>query len=185
MPPPNIPNGNFYLNRYLDTVGDGSGLKDIILNYADGQVGKEEFIIAPPEGETFLVTRLLVEIVDAGSFDAASYGNGITLTNGITLQLMRGASEEIDLLDGVPIKANADFGRLCYDVEVSTWGQGNEYLHARWSFFKAGTPGLYLHGGDSDKIVLTVNDDMSDLVRQYWGVQGVNLNRDQHGDLIR
>jgi len=180
---PIIPNGRQYLNRTLDTVGNGSGTKNAIGDYSGG--GLETFFIAPPATQTFLITRFLPQVVDAGSFDAASWGNGITLANGVKVAVVRGSTDEIDLTDANTLKTNADWGRVCFDVFVSTWGVGNEYLHARWSFFKGGVPGLYLHGAHSDKLVVTLNDDMSDLVAQYFAVQGHVLELDQHGVIIK
>jgi len=187
MPPPSYPSGRQYLSRLLDSNGDGTGTKNIILDYrdpADG-IGETDYFIQPPAGEIFLITRLLVHIRDGGSFDAEKYGNGVTLTTGIVITLKRGAAVEVDLTDGVPIKSNAQWAQLCYDVAISTYGAGDEYLHARWSFFKGGVPGLYLHGDDEDKFVVTVNDKLDTLDEHSFTVQGHNVSRNQHGELIR
>jgi len=73
---------NESVDRFLDTNGDGTGTKSATGNYAESPVS---FFIQPPAGEVFRLNRMLVHIEDSGTFDSGSYGNGITLTNGITV----------------------------------------------------------------------------------------------------
>ena len=153
--------------RYLDTNFDGTGTKNAIGNYS-GAV--EAFGITPPSGEVYKITRMIVSVRDGNGFSAADYGN-ITngLTNGISVYQVKGSLILNDLTDGVPIQTNAGWGTVCYDVDVKTWGVGEESLLVRWTFAKSGRP-LTLGFGESLEVRL--NDDLSDLSSHTFMVQG-------------
>ena len=163
---------NKCLYRYLDTDGDGTGTKNAVGNYS-GAV--EEFKIVPAAGETFYLSRIMVSVTDAGSFDSGSYGNNITLTNGISLKLKNTGDPTIDITDGVPIITNSDWCRLAGpDVSVMSWGSGDEQMVVRFTFTKAGQA-LKLSGDDGASFCVELNDDFSNLVSQYFMVQGSYL----------
>jgi len=160
---------NFY--RFLDTVGDGSGTKSAIGNYSETGDGETIFRIAPPANTIYYVSRMLVHVVDSGSFDSGSYGNAITLVNGIAMKLVNSGGLVQDMLDGVPIITNPDWARQCYDVSSSSYGSGNETLSVRWTFTKAGKF-IALSGDNGDELQVVFHDDFSDLVAHYFQVQG-------------
>jgi len=155
------------LIRILDTTGDGTGTKDAIGNYS-GSVTR--FLIKPGVGEKFIISRMLGQIVDSGSFDSGSYGNGITLTNGITAGYRKNGVE-IDLLDGQVVKTNVDWAGVCYDVTHSNFGAGNEYLNFRWTFSKSGT-WIELNGNNGDELWVGLHDNFTGLISQFFTVQG-------------
>jgi hypothetical protein len=155
--------------RYVDTIGDGSGDKQAIGDYSG--TSETVFKFAPGAGQVARVHRLMLQVEDVGTFDSAKYGNGITLANGISIATHDSTSELIDLTDGLPIKTNADWGRICYDVSVLTFGQGNEHLIARWTFSKAGAP-LRLDGDLGQYLGITLSDDFSGLVAHTFCLQG-------------
>ena len=154
--------------RYLDTNGDGTGTKTAIGEY---QAGAEIFYIQPPTGQVYRLSRILPFVEDAGTFDSGSYGNGITLTNGITVRVQNDSGTIVDLTDGLPVKLNTHWARLCYDLTISKFGTGNEYLHARWTFAKSGQM-IRLVGDNNERLEVVLHDDFSDLVSQYFMVQG-------------
>ncbi len=162
---------NELLFRYLDTVGDGSGTKNAVGDYSSSAT---KFLIKPPSDETFIIERLIVSVEDGGSFDAAKYGNGITLTNGMHVHEEVNGVQKLDLIDaggGQTIKTNADWGALCYDADVKTWGTGNQVLLVRWTFSKAGAP-VRLDGAIGEELTITLNDDFSALVDHRFMAQG-------------
>jgi len=159
------------INRYLDTNGDGTGTKSAVGEYHDAGAGAEIFYIQPPPGTIYRLSRMIPFVEDTGSFDSGSYGNGITLTNGILMRIQNDSGTILDLLDGLPIHINTHWARLCYDMTVSTFGLGNEYLHARWTFSKAGQY-IRLDGDSNERLEVVLNDDFSDLVSQYFKVEG-------------
>ena len=90
--------------RFLDTNGDGTGITNAIGNY---NVTPTEFFIKPLVGEVYEIDRLIIQIADNGSIDAGSYGNGISLTNGITLKKIDDLGNIlIDLTNNAPILTN-------------------------------------------------------------------------------
>ena len=157
--------------RYLDTNGDGTGTKTAIGEYHDAGDGAEIFYIQPPAGSVYRLARMLPFVEDFGTFDSGSYGNGITLANGIAIRVQDDNGTILDLLDGLPIQINTHWARMCYDMSVSSFGVGNEYLHARWTFAKSGQM-IRLVGDNNERLEVVLNDDFSDLVSQYFMVQG-------------
>jgi len=156
------------LDRYLDLSGDGSGASSAVGNYA---AAEEIFYIQPPKSTIFILERMLVYVEDTGAFDAASYGNGITLTNGIVVRKQNDSGTILDLTAGKPVKSNAHWKRLCYDASVSSYGTGNESLGVRWTFSKAGYP-IKLDGGKNERLEVVLNDSFVDLVDHTFLVQG-------------
>lgn len=161
-----------HLVRILDTNGDGTGTTNANGNYASAA---DDFYIKPPVGTRYEIDRLIVFIQDTGAFDAELYGNGAILTNGISLlQLNFDGTTRVDLTGGLSIKSNADWGRLCYDVDVKTWGTGDEVLLARFTFSKFGGP-LTLDGDAGQSLVVRLNDNLSALVYHYFTVEGQSI----------
>jgi len=119
------------------------------------------------------VARMLVSVGDTTGMQAEEYGNlGAALTNGvsvITRTAASGGSTIIDLTDGLPITTNSAWGSLCFDVNLKSWGAGDELLVVRWTFALAGQP-LYLDTGQ--QIVVTLDDDLSGLQTHYFVIQG-------------
>ena len=153
--------------HYLDTNGDGTGAKSAVGNYA---VTADQFYYECPTGKTAEINRMLVYIEDAGTFDSGDYGNGLALTNGLTLKVL-GADDTVqcDMTAGLPVKQNGHWARLCYDANHQNYGVGNEYIAVRWTFSQTGRP-LTLDA--CEKLVLTVNDDFTGLVDHTFHIQG-------------
>jgi len=152
-------------SRYLDTNGDGTGTKTANGNYA---AAAEEFYIQPAEWQTLSLARLIVYAEDTGGMDNGSYGNGITLTNGIRVILTKDGVDT-DLDGGLAIKSNGQWKRLCYDEHIDSAGSGNDSMAVRWTFTKAGQE-LKISG--SDKLRVILNDDFTGLIDHTFLVQG-------------
>lgn len=156
------------LFRFLDTNGDGTGTKNANGNYS---VTADDFFIQPAAGEVFVLNRLIVELRDSQGIQAEEYGNlGSALSNGINIKVTDSSDVEIlDLTDGLPVTTNAAWGRMSYDVDVKSWGAGDEVLLCRWTFGASGRP-LILK--DQQKFKVTLNDNLTGLVAHYFMVQG-------------
>lgn len=168
------------LFHFADTVGDGSGLIDAIGDYSSGALGLTEFAFAPAAGEVFKIARLIVTIEDAGTFDSAAYGNGITLTNGISIHkrtgVPNGSSTLIqDLTAADPVHTNTEWGSYCYDVALHDFGAGNPVLLVRWTFSKSGGD-VELDGDAAEYLSIRCSDDMSALVGHEFQLQGFQAN---------
>ena len=139
-------------------------------NYATVQ----RFWRGPAVGKKWVISRLLVTVEDSGSFDSGNYGNGVVLTNGISVQVWDGSNVDLDLTDSHPIKTNVDYAHFCYDVAISSFGVGNEYLNARWTFAKAGK-GILLDGDATERIAVALHDDFTGLVDHHFLIQGYEV----------
>jgi hypothetical protein len=130
-----------------------------------------QFTLEPAAGETLFVTRLLMSLRDS-AINADDYGAiAGGLTNGITVKVYQGSTEVADLTDGVAIKTSGDWARICYDSSIYSWGAGDVFQGARWTFEKHGSP-IRLDGSQSEKLVVVCNDDLDGLVNQYFVAQG-------------
>ena len=157
------------ISQYLDDNGDGTGSKNANGDYS---LGVENFFYKAT-GYTD-IHRVIVSIQDSGSFRANGYGaifGAGAPSNGILVKVIDSddLTELIDLTDNIGIKTNAQWGKLCYDVDVKAWGVGDEFLLARWTFTRGGSP-LFLKPGQSLRFVL--NDDFSGLVDHAFLIQG-------------
>lgn len=162
------------LHRRLDLNGDGTGTKDLVGNYSGGAVYAH--IECPADADfPYVLWRMIAAVGDTNGVTAEEYGNlGSPLSNGIEMVCRDPNGVDIlDMTDGFPITSNAEWGVPTYDVDLKTWGSGNELLLARWTFANFGTP-LILPPGYSFGLVL--NDDFSGLVRHFFTVQGFIAN---------
>ena len=154
------------ISRFLDTNGDGTGTKNARGNYASAATP-----LYFKATTTVNLHRMIIHIGDTTGMQAQKYGNIAELTNGYTVKVIDNdnVTELMDLCNLVPIKSNGGIGRYCYDVELRTWGAGNEFVQARWTFAKAGQP-LRLKQGQ--RLSITLNDDLTGLLEHYFMVQG-------------
>lgn len=165
---PDSQNADRLILRALDTNFDHTGTTVATGNYAGAPV---EFGVAPPYGERYVITRLIVSVKDSGSIDADKYGNGVTLTNGIIVAVKRGAAVIVSLTNGDPVHTNAEWAEKCYDADISDYGAGDNFLHARWTFAKTGRP-VVLDGELGDRLVVILNDDFTGLTGHRFTVNG-------------
>ena len=166
-----------YFSRHLDTVGDGSGVTQAIGDYSGG--GGTDFLIKAAPNEVLHIHRLLVYFEDT-AIDADGYGATAAgaVSPGITIKLANDNGTMIDITDGDEITRSADWAHYCYDAQVLTWGAGNEFLAARWTFTKAGST-IDVRGDDvnrgavnGEKFLLHLEDSFVHLVGQRFIVQG-------------
>ncbi len=155
------------LFRFLDTNGDGTGTKNAIGDLSSTPV----FLITAPAGYEYILNRMIVKIEDAASgFNADTYGGLTALTNGILLgHYNSSGAQDLDLLDGEPIKQNLNWARNCFDATIESFGSGTDFFKVRWTFANAGNP-LVLEPGES--LRLTIQDDLTGLIGQFFQVQG-------------
>lgn len=160
------------LFQALTTDGTITGTSTATGDYSDATgIGATTFYIQPPAGQSYKLYRMIVQIKDTAGIDADKYGNGITLTNGITVVQTINGVDALDLLGGsTPIKTNSEWGRGCYDVENKEWGSGNEFIQARWTFVKGGLP-IFLQ--ETDTFEVRLHDDFRGLLDHCFHMQGV------------
>jgi hypothetical protein len=130
----------------------------------DASVTAATYEVDSTEGTTaFVVRELLVAIEDTGSIDVGQYGNGVTLTNGVLVELRDSVDALIRTLSAAPIVTNMDWAaHMAADHTLATFGSGANNLFIRVPFASHGEQGLLLAGGD--KLVVTLNADFTGLV---------------------
>ena len=161
-------NSGTLLYQYLDVDGDGTGVFNAVGNYA---AAAEDFYIQPPVDTLYVIHRMIIHIHDGAAFSAEKYGALAVLTNGVsvTVKQVSPAVDLVDLTAREPIVSNAEWGALCFDVDLASYGQGDVYLNVRWTFSKAGQP-IVLN--DNQRLAVTVNDDLTGLIGHKFMVQG-------------
>ena len=159
------------LYKFLHLEGD-STVVDAVGNYSDAGLGKTAFIIKPKPGEIIMIARMIISYTDDGAFDSGSYGNNITLTNGITSYFRQNGIDVYQGLDpNIPIMKNPGWAALCYDSRIDDYGQGEVQLSARFTFTTTGKY-IRLNGDTGDEYVLYFHDDFTGLNRQSFLMQG-------------
>jgi hypothetical protein len=155
--------------RYADTVGNGSGTNNFIGNYA---AAAEQAILTAGGKEDYVISRLIVSVYAVKTFTAQIYASVAQLTNGIEVKHIAADGTTVlnDLTDGVPVTTNSEWGALCYDADVKSWGAGNEMLLVRWTFAKAGQDGINVSEGESLRVFL--EDNHSGLLGHRFMFQG-------------
>lgn len=133
-----------------------------------------EFYYKNTEYLTCEIHRLLISIEDAGNFDSAAFGNGITLTNGIEIKHFDAAGAVItDFTGGLFLKTNGHLGRLFYDIDLVNFGVGNQILNGRFTFAKSGSPCKLKNG---ERIGVIFRDDFTGVVSHTYMIQGWGSN---------
>ena len=149
--------------NYLSSDGTTSGTKDM------ATTADEYYFTMPSAG---YIHRMLVSYEDEGGGVVGEYGNlGAALTNGILVRVIAddGTTVLQDLLDGIPIKTNGQWARVCYDHQVLNYGAGTDLWCTRWTFDKTGRP-LFLQAGQ--RISMEIQDDLTNLSSHFAMVQG-------------
>ena len=155
---------HYYKYLYLD------GSPGVKSSNVDGSAVSQEFIFDATENTE--VERMLIMIQDDAAISAEKYGGLAALTNGVIFELFRGGVLDLDFCDGVPVKSNAHWGALCYDVEPWDPPVGDKFVLVRWTFAKSGLP-LYMY--PTDRLRMTIRDDLTGLVDHRAMIQGVRV----------
>lgn len=125
-----------------------------------------------PPGHRAAIRRLIAKIVAEPPIRTHNYGRGPALEDGIRVVYVRDGTE-FDLTGGVPVKANGDWGGVCYDVKREAWGTNDQYVHARWTFSEPrGGLTVWLNAGDSFEIRSTDTFGPDRITTQTFMIQG-------------
>jgi hypothetical protein len=155
------------ISQYMDTTGDGTGTYEANGDYSGAA---EEFLYVA--ARPVEIHRMVVTIEDTVGMQAEEYGNlGAALTNGVVVEIRDENDNVLVVLTGQdPVHTNAEWGSHCYDVDLKTWGSGDELLLVRWTFEKKGEP-VQLDTGQ--KLVVRLNDNFTGLLQHRFFAQGI------------
>lgn len=158
---------------FLDTVGDLTGS---IEQAVDGSSTPVNFLYTVPTGYVYYVNRIIIAIQDSGKFDAAKYGNGLVLPNGIQIGTLLATGGTVDATAQLPIKTNSDWASYAYDLTFHSEGAGDDVAVASYSFQEDGLP---LTISEGNAFLMRVNDNLTGIVRQHARVAGVLVKKDR------
>ncbi len=159
------------LYRYLSLDGLTTDSCQVRSDYSSSTA----FKVTPGPTEVFVLERMIVYIEDGNGMQFEEYGNlNSALTNGITVLHTQddGASTLLDLTNGITIKSNGQWARLCYDMDLKEEpGAGDDCVVVRWTFGAAGEA-LYIRGDRDEDFRILVHDDLTGLTEHTFMVQG-------------
>ena len=162
------PRGPVRAENWISSYMTNGSTIHAVGNYA-GAV--EQFKFAPTRRVS--VHRLIAYIQDTGNFSVSTYGNGLVLTVGIRLVVRAADDSLIQAIDGgEPIKSNADWSSLCYDINYHSFGVGDNALAVRWTFERAGAP-ILIDGTLGEYLAMELNDSFLTLTDHTFCVQGL------------
>jgi hypothetical protein len=158
-----------HIFQRLDTNGNGSGTVNAIGDYSGGSA--TPFYITPQAvGTQMVLSRIMIYIEDDNNqFTLANYGGATALTTGVWPRVVRGNGQTVSLSGSLRVKSNADWQAMCYDVQMTSFAAGNNYLNARWTFSRSGWP-IVLNFGD--QLQFYMQDSLTALIRHEFMVQG-------------
>ena len=148
-------------------VADGTNLE---MNVGSA----DKFYAGPADGTYWVLHRALIYMEDAQTMTASTYGGVTELTNGTKFYTTTGGPDGTTVTDftgGENVHNNGEWGALCYDVQFTAPGNGNDILLCRYTFSKAGKP-IILDGNNSDKIVVHIQDSLTGLLSHRVMIQG-------------
>lgn len=160
-------------NRFLDTVGDGSGTKNAI---GDFSAATQSFIIKPATNQVISIDKLVIFVKGAGRGNAMGYGSASLLSTGIELIWERNGSEFRNFTDEIPIQAHVDWMRHSSVTSFEdTVPEGNVFS-MEWDFREMSGGPIVLHDSKLDVFGVTLDDDFSGtgvaLVEHFFNVHG-------------
>jgi hypothetical protein len=159
-----VPNTGLYISRHLQN----GGANDLAV---DGSSTPVVFSRGPGTGKKWFIYRIIWTIQDVG-MNWQKFGGLSSLTNGVDLDYDT-FGVNLDLFDGVAIKANNGFVHYCYDAEINPGTV--DVLRVRWTFNKGGTA-LEMNNADGDTMNFTINDNLTGLTDFFAIVQGYEVD---------
>lgn len=162
---------------YEFVSSDGTGAADKINMAVNGST-PVEFYVGPAAGDVWAMQRVIFHLEDDTGVNLypENFGALSALTNGCLFVAESDGTTVVDFTRNKPIKSNADFGHFAYDVTYQTGAQqasapANGTVQSRFTFTK-GSNEILLYGDTTDRIVVTIQDNLSTLIDFSAQVQG-------------
>jgi len=160
-----------FMTRYMNEVGGGN-----INGNVDGSTTPVNFEFTPSTGEFFVLDRLIIYGLGTSNVASQSYVDLTKLTNGIEITFQNSGGIIKDITDTVPIKTNDDLAHICYDSRQNLFGANPRSVTMRYSFFKeTGWRGILLDGDLDQKLIITINDNLTSLIEHRFRVGAYKL----------
>jgi hypothetical protein len=149
------------LSELLDTVGDGSGTKDMATS-------ADTYLLAPPAGLLYVIDAIHLVITDGAALDVDGWGSLAALTLGCNFDIKQGVApvSAHDFTSGVTLKSHGHLARLG-PIEFTSTALG---CIARVHICE-NTP-FRLDGDRDETLVFQTLDDLTALSSMEVGVFG-------------
>jgi len=157
----------------IDQPFTPSGDEDDI-NYDMAATGTAQsyYVGPPPEDETWMITRLLVQAIDGAFTTATNYGAiGGGLATGIHIDVVDSDDNILYHFTKVPIRLTHDWAIYAGVDSITIGGAGSDPYNCRWTFRKAGYD-IKLEGARGMCLRLNKPDDLSSMSQHIVAVQG-------------
>lgn len=146
------------------------GTENAVGNYA----AATDFVFAVSTlGPTakFTLRSICAFLIDAGSLDMSSYGNGITLTNGVKMYVKK-SGVELDLMAGKPVLFNQHWSKHGWGTTLANYGTGNESLQAVVNIADLLGAEIDLFAAAGDMVIVRLQDNYTGLVEHSFKIGG-------------
>lgn len=155
---------------FLDTNGDGTGVKNAIGNYSATPTDFKYIRPKGHEGNLFL-TSLVIHLQSPVKINAQGYGASMfPLINGIQIFIEdEFAVMTRSLTTGIPVKTNSDWNRYGGKTKVDPYNGGDYFFKAT---FRAIPPTKPVFLAPEHSIGMTLNDDFTGLISHTFCVEG-------------
>lgn len=166
-----------HIMKVLSSNGDGTGTSNAVGDYSVTPLSLRYEANNDGASEIIYIERMIVKIQDTGTLDADTYGNGISLTNGIRVYIRNSADTILEELTSYPITSTGDWAGHCHDATHHAFGVGDEILSVRWTFARSGLP-VILKATEGEYLEVYLNDNFTGLVEHKFIIQGHYDNED-------
>jgi hypothetical protein len=155
----------------VSSNGDGTGTVHATGNYS---VTPLKLKITPPEGKVYRIHSLMLVVEDNGGFNSGYYGNGIVVTNGISIKLRDELDNVVsDFTNGEPIKTTGLMAHFFDRLEYINYGTGDEVVRAIINFQESMGDFVELRYGES--LEANFSDNFTGLIHHDLVAQGYIL----------
>lgn len=136
----------------------------------DGSATPVQFSIAPADPDIYRLDSLRLTLVTSAAIELTQFGNVAALADGILLQVYKDATLEHDVLGGIPLRSHNDIAAL-FDLRI--FEQVASFTLV--AELDLASP-IRLEGADMESLRVTVQDDLTGLVRARLAAVGVKEN---------
>ena len=165
-----------------ETVGNQSQDEadiNINLNYEAGQEGSTRYTLIAEPGEFYIITELIIQVLDEGRIKFDKFGSDINLTNGVIAiggAASPPAGPPVELPRGFVVKQNSHWPRYMSEVSILQYDANKEQLYINWRFNPQGHPTV-LDGDIGQFLGIRVDEDLSGLDSFTVHVHGIKISK--------
>lgn len=152
---------------------NSSNSRDMNVN---GSVTPVVFYVEPAAGILYEIQYLTFQIM-ATAIQPRDFGGGNALANGVKLTVQRETSpgvyvDILDILDGFPLKRNADFDANGAILQLNTQGANEDSMTASVNLVQLIGRHAEIDGDLNDRLAITIRDNLTGLYAFYAKMSG-------------